>query len=64
MEKEETKRLIKWILEHQEDWNLICGKPPGKMTKDEYVRLHEELMRNDFEEITLVLLTCRFDDLI
>ncbi len=53
-------RLQNWILKNEEAWNTICGRGSFPISESEYMRLHQLLMENDFEEITLVLLTTHF----
>lgn len=53
-------RLQSWILENEGDWNTICGQGTFPINESEFMRLHQSLVENNFEEITLVLLTTHF----
>ena len=53
-------KLQDWIIKNESDWKTICGQGDFPITESEYMRIHHVLMENDFEEITLVLLTTHF----
>jgi len=53
-------RLQNWILKNKKAWNTICGQGSFPISESEYMRLQQLLMENNFEEITLVLLTTHF----
>lgn len=52
------QRLETWILDHQEEWNTICGVGKIPITEEEFMGLYSQLMKQGLEPITLVLLTC------
>ena len=58
--REKMSQLQCWILENEMDWNTICGQGIFPISESEYMRLHQLLMENGFEELTLVLLTTHF----
>lgn len=59
-QKRKILRLQNWIVNHYEDWNTICGLGQYPISEQECMRLMKVLVDNDFEEITLVLLSCHF----
>lgn len=52
----ECARLQKWITENKTDWLTICGVE-RKIDKNEYLRLLDVVIENQFEQIFLVLIT-------
>lgn len=50
---EETKKLRRWILNHNREWEILIGAKKG--TRADYDRLIEELETNDFEELQELL---------
>ena len=46
---EEMKKLRRWILNHNREWEILIGAKKG--TRADYDRLIEELETNDFEEL-------------
>lgn len=57
---EKMSQLQSWILENETDWSTICGQGTFPISESEYMRLHQFLVENNFEELTLVLLTTHF----
>ncbi|XCH79180.1 MAG: hypothetical protein WHF31_00430 [Candidatus Dehalobacter alkaniphilus] len=55
--QEETKRLLEWIKQNQEDWRQICDTQGEGLELQECMRLIKELKKQSFYEIILVLLT-------
>ena len=58
LQTEEGKRLEEWMMNHLEEWNTICGVGKIPITEEEFIDLYNQLMEQDLEPITLVLLTC------
>lgn len=50
---EEMKKLRRWILNHNREWEILIGAKKG--TRADYDRLIEELETNDFEELQELL---------
>ena len=58
MTTEEAKRLEAWIMDHERDWETICGKGKFPITDVEFMSFYQELMDHRLECMVLVLLTC------
>lgn len=50
---EEMKKLRRWILNHNREWEILIGAKKG--TRADYDRLIKELETNDFEELQELL---------
>ena len=58
MTTEEAKRLETWIMDHERDWETICGRGKFPITGEEFMAFYQELMAHGLECTVLVLLTC------
>ena len=58
MTTEEAKRLEAWIMDHERDWETICGRGKFPITEEEFMSFYQELMDHRLECMVLVLLTC------
>ena len=58
MTTEEAKRLEAWIMDHERDWETICGRGKYPITGEEFIAYYRELMDHRLECMVLVLLTC------
>ena len=58
MTTEEAKRLEAWIMDHERDWETICGRGKFPITGEEFISFYQELMDHRLECMVLVLLTC------
>ncbi len=46
-----------WILEHMEEWKIICNVNYKKISRDEFMLIRNELNENGFDDVILVLMT-------
>lgn len=53
----QASKLQIWIANHFEQWSIICGIEKRKISREEFIQLRNELKRNGFEDIILVLMT-------
>lgn len=49
------RNLMDWISTHMDDWKIICTRTQEKITTEQFDRIYEELKRNGFTELKLVL---------
>lgn len=59
-QENKTRKLQHWITENFDDWSTICGTGKFPIDEQEFIRLMNVLVDNDFEEMTLVLINCHF----
>lgn len=54
-EKEKLQKVMHWIITHRRAWAQLCGV--AELSLDDGPALLEELMNQEFDELTLLLIS-------
>lgn len=58
--KSRSLKVFLWSIEHQEEWETICGINQKKIDKEEFNNLMQMLVKAKFREIIIVLATIHY----